>query len=327
MPSLYRRPFWKSQKTPSFLAASLLVSLLVGAGLSGEPSYRGHSLYEWLSTYDSLDRSTPLRDRVLGWNTNGLNEAAAAVRQIGTNAIPSLLVWISNEPSSLRTNALQRVLSEDEARYLPRLAVFGFGLLRGEARQALPALARLANDSETNVAEHATQALIRIGPDALSELVSIMTNTASPRRPAVAEAIANLTNASPALPVLLQSVHDQDEMISVFAAVALVKVPSREALVLPALTNIFHDSRFMVRWGLLRTLAWQKPQEQVMVNVLALALNDPISDMRTEALHVFSDLARKPEVLLPAITNALSDPNPEVRRAATNALAKPVIRW
>lgn len=326
MRKLHRTTSWKSQQTTRFLANLIFVSLLLGSGLSGEPSYRGHSLYEWLSTYDSLDRSTPLRDRVRGWGSDGLNEATAAVRQIGTNAIPSLLMWISHEPSLLRTN-VQGVLSEAEARYLPHLAVVGFALLGGEARQALPALSLLANDSRTNVAEFATEAIIKIGPAALSELISILTNTASPRRRAAAEAIANFTNASPALPVLLQSVNDQDEMVSVFAAVALAKVPSQEALVLPALTNIFHDSRFMVRWGLLYTLAWHKPREQVMVNVLALALNDPSSDMRTKAIHIFSDFAKKPEVLLPAITNALNDINPEVRRAATNALAEPVIRW
>src|SRR5256885_15128646 len=50
-----------------------------------EPQYKGRSLTGWLRRYESKD-----------------GEAAAAVRQIGTNAIPFLLKWMCYEPGQWR---------------------------------------------------------------------------------------------------------------------------------------------------------------------------------------------------------------------------------
>jgi hypothetical protein len=252
-----------------------------------EPSYKGYSLYEWLCDYEAIDRSYPLRDRVLtqGALEGALREPTAAIRQIGTNAIPSLLAWIENGPSLSRIHDLNA--SEREALHRAQLAVIGFELLGAEGRSACPALGRLASDPrKEDVAEPALDALVNIGGDAVPELVSILTNTNAPWRFKAAKVAGSFgTNSLAALPALLRCVKDSDEMVASFAAVALTELPARPEVVLPTLTNVLNDPRPSVRGSFVRLLSEHSPRPELVVPALGYALRDSEPEIRRGRDH------------------------------------------
>src|SRR5438067_375813 len=78
---------------PLVLVTALMACILLAG--SGEPRSHGHSLSYWLDHYTT--RATE-EDRRLA------NQAQAAIREIGTNALPTLLAWLRYEPSQTKTN-------------------------------------------------------------------------------------------------------------------------------------------------------------------------------------------------------------------------------
>src|SRR5882672_6599795 len=103
-----------------------------------EPTYRGQTLTYWLmkSCFE------------------GDAEATAAVRQIGTNAIPSLTKWLLYEPSKMKLRMvdaceklpckiqlpLRDFIGDRHWKVRTDLAVYGFSLLGPEAKPAIPEL-------------------------------------------------------------------------------------------------------------------------------------------------------------------------------------------
>jgi hypothetical protein len=115
-----------------------------------EPRYHGISLTAWLCTYDSYFSSSNFPTMAQ------MDQAADAVRHIGTNALPFLLRWISDEPAPWRRKArsaleklphpFHRLGLLTDARMGPksdlrhRLALYGFIVLGPDAAPAIPAL-------------------------------------------------------------------------------------------------------------------------------------------------------------------------------------------
>lgn len=318
-----KRRKWIILLAAVFMAGGLIRA--VAANQELEPSFKGKSLYEWLCHYEAVDRSFPLRGRHFTKVAleEALREPTAAVRQIGTNAIPSLLAWIEHNPPPPTTNRLLPSGTMYGISDQAHLAVLAFDILGKEARSACPALGRLASDPrKEEVAECALEALINTGADAVPELVSILTNTNAPRREKAAEAIGRFdTNGLPAVPVLLRCVSDNDVSVAASAAVALSELPARQDVVLPALTNVLNDQRFMVRWGFVRMLSRHSPRPEVIVPALSHALRDPSPSIRWQAIIVISELRPRPESVLPILTNAVSDPNPDVRALVIGTLS------
>jgi hypothetical protein len=63
-----------------------------------EPSYDGRPLSEWLHVCSCRKPERPTYDE--------REKAAQAIRHMGTNAIPTLLRWISYDPTPARQKAL-----------------------------------------------------------------------------------------------------------------------------------------------------------------------------------------------------------------------------
>jgi hypothetical protein len=115
-----------------------------------EPEYSGIPLSAWLTRFYSSN---------LAESASGEN----AVREMGTNILPTLTRWIQYEPSSWRkrlwgsTRQVPRSLYAHESVRLlflgkgvnrANLAEAGFKILGPAAKDALPDLQRLANKSE-----------------------------------------------------------------------------------------------------------------------------------------------------------------------------------
>ncbi|MDB6056413.1 MAG: domain containing protein [Verrucomicrobiales bacterium] len=138
-----------------------------------EPSYNGRTLSEWLQRYDP--HSPWWIDGVaVGVDSAAEDEAAKAVRQIGTNALPTLVGWVAAEDGTLRigcTTALQRwhpvqwvqrLLWNASADLKHEQAVSGFSILGTNASPAIPTLKTLLHSQNSSVATTATNALVQI---------------------------------------------------------------------------------------------------------------------------------------------------------------------
>ena len=139
-----------------------------------EPSYHGVSLTAWLCAYDSL--ATTGRAP----SPQQKQEAAEAVRHIGTNALPCLLKWMRYEPAPWRKqwrNAFDKMPHplnrpgrlSDSAFGLKwelrnQLARDGFEILGREATSAVPELFQMARQgASTRLKNDARFALMDIG--------------------------------------------------------------------------------------------------------------------------------------------------------------------
>jgi hypothetical protein len=228
--SLGKRKWWTIWVLAGCALAALVAMLAIPT--EREPEYGGRELREWLKLYvQSVDRFTEGQ------------EAAEAVRHIGTNALPSLLEWTNYEPASwkmaLATNApaaarrpgyfrsaYLRLLNRptDDLNWLGR---FGFEILGPQARPALPEVRRrMADWGKPWRASRAMEAYTEItGPDAVPVLVSALVSTNANCRQSAAFCLATLgTNGAPAAPVLRKTLNDPDPMVRRFAGVALQKV-------------------------------------------------------------------------------------------------------
>jgi hypothetical protein len=168
------------------LLATLAILLVVGLGAlvwprEQQPTYEGRTLSEWLSDYRSgqtLDASDS--DQRDAEKAAQAMRAMKAVRAMGTNAVPILLRWISYSRPTWRQRLIatyyERWARKRRLDYTPPalifgrgeihadLAVDGFAILGGEARQAVPELARLTQAGNSRAA----LALLWIAPEVMA---------------------------------------------------------------------------------------------------------------------------------------------------------------
>ena len=174
---------------------ALCALAICAAGLLGllwphqrEPRYEGRSLTEWLRLYRPFGsvESSPSQ------------EAADAVRHIGTNALPLLVSWIQEAkdvpPGRQRLCELvdrwgfgpptREILLESLAGpdLRAQRATWGFRILGEAGRGATPNLARVASEGKRPSSDAAIEALSHLGQDALPSLLSMISNTAFPPR-------------------------------------------------------------------------------------------------------------------------------------------------
>jgi len=126
-----------------------------------EPEYNGIPLSKWLERCGSTNQAESLA-------------AVAAIRHIGTNALPFLIRWIQYEPGWKDTLGRKilgwpvlggrrdvQKLIWNMTQYRAITAVNGFRILGSEANPALPELQRLADNAKApETAIRATQCLI-----------------------------------------------------------------------------------------------------------------------------------------------------------------------
>lgn len=230
----------------SMLADSVREQLEERRASATEPGYEGHPLSYWLRQVE-LGSSTmpqPLKP-----------EAEIAVRHIGTNAIPFLLQYMAGSSS---------------AGFFDSGTLQAFRILGPEARSAIPELARLATNQPQSLLraqaheQHPVSmfgydplmALGAIGPEALPALVSILTNGIAPgTRLGAIEALSGMgTNARPAVPVLLQYVDDENDLVASQAVSALRAAGPGNPAALAALEKAAQGPRLILRSGALEAL-------------------------------------------------------------------------
>lgn len=214
-----------------------------------DPFYKDKPLTFWLEGYDSGEFERPYSGPWL--------DAQEAVRQTGTNAIPTLLRMMRSRDSSLKLK-LMGWLGE---KYSDKLHLFpagrrqfeamrGFCSLGADASSAVPALIEIFKEEVHNQpygssAENIAEAFGGIGPAACSAvpfLLSWTTNTdAQLRRDAVR--ILGEIHASPEIvvPTLIKSLNDPDATVRWSAVDSLKAFGPAAKPAVPALLGSLQD--------------------------------------------------------------------------------------
>jgi len=205
----------------------LVVIVLVAVGLgvafipSREPSYGGKRLSEWVAN-----------DHI------SVAEREDAVRHIGTKAIPYLMEWIRDEPSTLKTKCTELVgqflqflrITRHRSLHDPRGAM-GFGaaqllqVLRPQADAFLPDLVQLMNDANADGSGRAIAAVAGFGKEGLPFLMESLTNGPGTWHVFLIHKISTMgTNAQPAVVLLQRLARESNGSDRFFLTNALYKI-------------------------------------------------------------------------------------------------------
>ncbi len=210
-----------------------------------EPEYAGKKLSHWARQLESVqDVESPAR-----------REAMRAIRHIGTNALPYLVMRLQASDPDWRIEAVdwvRHVLNKDLSGQLARRdqerAVLTFHVLGPTARPAVPAVAALITNANPHIADAAFMALTEIGvPECVPPLVLTLTNGSAILRPAAAVGLGLLRGrAGDAGSALVQTLQDGNAELRVEAARALGLIRQHAPIAVPALTRALGDTNVQV---------------------------------------------------------------------------------
>jgi hypothetical protein len=264
--------------------------LIYGARAIMEPSYGGSSLSKWLGT-----GFISQNDKVAFSN---------AVWHIGPDAVPYLIQCIKKPdlpsplPRPLVKCAQYLVGSSNVQHYLVNRilqvkiskanTLLVFEILGPKAETAIPELSQLLQ--QTNIPYAAIYALAYIGEKGLAPILPILTNGNSRSCEAAFSALGNMgTNASQAIPALLSCLQSTN-IDTVCSAIG--------------------------------TLCRLHLQPEVVVPILQAKLKDPIPRIRETTVVNLIIYRQEARNALADVQQLLNDPDPLIRRSATNFLQR-----
>ena len=267
--------------TSAMCALPLLVALFLGRPWEREPRYQGRPLSYWLAH-------------------NNDPKVEAALDHIGTNALPFLLKWIRYERPHWRNVLFEKAPSSLEkftisgAELRANASGVAIAYLGTNAAAALPELTTLARDTNApETAIRATWALASIGPGGIQPLLAIARDTNNPNGDIVMAALGTAVEGPfPPLKVAAlaeltgESNPPAIRELSLRSLGDLVSIP---ALALPPLIHSFTNAA---------------PDSVIWITALSA-----IRSFGADATNI-----------LPVLTNALMDPSPRVRLAASNTI-------
>lgn len=311
--------------------AMCLLSLLSGPD---EPTYKGHALSQWIEDISpiALGRAptvtimpvagqpppVALVNRggqvfVIGgaasnaprivWDSGTFTKvwppqhvaASAAIREMGTNAIPHLLHTIYARDSKFETTCVTWWRKQ-------KLIKFPFQTAEEKQQYALPALAELGGSAVWTWIEIATNDLVSpaVQAYAAGQLASLR------------------TAATPALAAMLPMQEHPNPSVQLSIRHA-IQYCDKDGL-LSALYNVRHARDASVRASGAWSLGFICQHPDMSVPTLVMALNDSNSLVRENAVEALGKFSTNALSATKAIRARIDDPARGVRRATTNAL-------
>ena len=239
------------------LAVALVGMIVWQTTQPGEPVYQGKPLSGWLKAAATTG-TQPACDK-----------ADEAVRQAGTNAIPTLLRLLRVKDSALWVQFMSLVQRKQSIKIEFTLAgdwnkagSYGFQALGTNAQSAVQALIRIANQNISPASqESAIAALDFIGPP-----------------------------AKEAVPSLLRWATNADGFVRNEAIWALGSIHAEPERVVPVLIIGLHDPVGVVRLLAVQSLGQFGPDAKLAVPALVESLNDPDADVRELATNLLKKL-------------------------------------
>jgi len=256
------------------------------------PAYQGKTLGQWLmqlnSSYpDGMDSSKSWQAQM----SSAQLQAAEAIRQMGTNALPYLIHALTNVNSRRKESIIsdfRRLVGVEHSRRPPggeqRKAAFGLAALGPMAISAIPELTRAMDDPLLSA--QAAVARASIGSEGWAVLSREISSTNSF---AAHYAIKQLANYHAAVPGTVEAL--------------MAKVRSDASA-----------------WIYLSILVRMGQVDQRMVPFLTSFLQSSNVYFRLEAVYGLQAFGTNARSAVPALINLLNDVDPTVRRAATNSL-------
>jgi HEAT repeat protein len=257
--------------------AALLASVCIAGAANDkhEPTYEGHTLSEWMGDIDPH----------AGFTVGHEPAAWTAIAHIGTNAIPTLLKWLS-EPDPPESPKPELPSCYNLSR--SQRAEFAFQILGDVARPAIPELTRLARkSSDPERADRCATSLAYIGPAAIPSLLSLATNAPTQTRSFAIEALAYIPSdqlTKPAVPVLIRCMGDKNDDVANIAADIMNRTCAAE-VVEPALTNALRSPSARTRKWAVRCLGWEE-QNVSIIPLMRAAMRDSNYEVRESATNV-----------------------------------------
>jgi hypothetical protein len=204
----------------------LLIAISIGSAddtlLPSEPTVDGKRMSVWLEEYE---RSIPKPE--YDGNPQIRARAEAAVRKIGTNAIPWLLQELSaKEPA--RGDGLPTNFYSGKAIGRRWLAATAFQILGSAAKDATPKLVPLLDDKQTSYT--AATSLGGIGVESIPVLTQALTNSRATARESAVRVLGLFgQEAQSAVPAITVCTKDQDQAVRGFATFALKQIDPKAA--------------------------------------------------------------------------------------------------
>jgi len=276
---------------PKRVYFALAVLLVILAGVIGwrglrerEPVYQGRSLSKWLEDYTPLPGVFGLGDSTIlligaggGVQSyhNDSTKVDAAVRQIGTNALPTLFRMLRAKDSALRlmlvrfaqqhTHTGTKLSHTRDGRLYYRTvrrgiginptpsetlnfrAVAAFRALGSDASNAVPELIEMYKQTPGSGPWGPGAALGAIGPAAAEAIPSLLLNvgnTNAGAREIAIKALGDIHSQSPlVVPVLIAALHDPASEVQRQASLALGRYGEKAKAAVPALLEILEHDR------------------------------------------------------------------------------------
>jgi len=284
----------------SLAIIAFVVSKLISSSI--EPTYDGHPLSHWVTR---LSETTYL--------PNSENEKATnAINHIGVAALPFLLKWIVEKDTPRWKPKLARLLdripfavthqfSKQLAKTTdPKLGFATYGAFKVLGKRAAPALddlCEIINDPNNTYSTtlHAVWNLRCLGTNALPALLSVATNRQKKTRLAALTEIgtmSDLGNATEPTVIAITSCMRRDRTNADYQLVAI------------------------------RVLGELKAAPQIFVPALASCLQSTDAGVRARSAETLGRLGSQAGSAIPALTNVLTDPDPNVQTSAILALRK-----
>lgn len=280
------------------------------------PRFKGRSAAYWFRAYDSHEQNSRI---------------ALAFRTMGSNAVPLLIAELEAPPSRIGEafNSFQNLFRQWKTPYNERVlnrkaaAAYLLGEMGEAARPATPTLETASTNSMSFVATAARVALIKIRKESLTPYIELLRDRSDHKWYSSATLLGAFgTNASAAVPLLLESLQRSDNQIQAGALMALGMIRSEPQACVAATIPFLTNADVALRRGAFFALLSFKGHARSASNEIAAGLSDTDPSIRIQALWAVNAVLTPTEQqrVLPVTKALLNDTNPFVRDSAKKVL-------
>ena len=289
------------------LGIVVLIFGIVHLSSRREPSYQGKTLSEWIVPF--------CRQTTNGLDAPGgpqyfeqLQPTRHAVSQIGTNGLPFLIARLNHRESAFHRDLRQltdkqpvTALRLADPRVVKVRAIRALAILGPRAQPAIPSLTTQLADPV--LSEHAVYALSGMGAEGMRALVDHFPNAAPTARIQIAMTLVSPTSMY------------RGENVKYWE---MNQVPAD--IVVEGLSRIAQDSSSPFRIPAIQRLGTFGPAASNSVPALLKIIEEKSPIMPQITIRALGEIKSRPDLVVPALSNLLNDPNPGTRMAASSAL-------
>jgi hypothetical protein len=287
-----------------------------------EPVYQGKTVSQWLEPATVSG----------GGTTYGGRLAPPAIKEMGSNAVPSLIRMLRCRDSGLRRKFAawiskrkwlnSRIKLGPPADEMQRRGLAGVAMLGPIAESAIPDVVNLLTNQNSRSHWEALMMLQMIDwspQTAVAALLEALRDPDPGLRSEAAMTLKRWTRAPETIPTLVSHIVDPDLNVRETVLRDLQWFSRRPKLAAP-LENCLTSQDAAVREEVMSASFYQTNAPAVLLPSLGVRLHDENSFVRSMAAFHLGEIGAEAAPAVPALKELLTDPAADVREAATNAL-------